>query len=185
MAPENWDSRELSRRRLAIAGGTILGGAILGGAILGIRTRPAPLRTAVQPAPDPAAGVEGFLALSGVLTNRTEIDARTGARLYAALDADDGDFSWQAQALAAYAQAHATMGVAALAAALDIQDRPLADVLRRIVAAWYLGTVGAGTAARVISHEGALMYDSVRDALEAPSSCGGAPAYWTAKPPPA
>lgn len=184
MALENRDPRGLSRRRLAITGGTILGGTILGGVVFGIMTRPAAPLTAVQPVPDSTAGVEGFLALSSILTNRVDLDARMGARLYAALAAEDGDFGEQARALAAYAQAHATMSVAALAAVLHLRAPSLADVLRRIVGAWYLGTVGAGPAARVISYEGALMFESVRDTLAPPSSRCGAPGYWIAKPPP-
>jgi len=51
-----------------------------------------------------------------------------------------------------------------------------------VLSAWYLGKVGEGAHARVVSYENALMFDAVSDVLVIRSYCSNRPGYWAAKP---
>ncbi len=120
-----------------------------------------------------------FLALSRVLTDRQHLNPLTASRIQAALA---GSGVRQAArlpeliALAASAADSAQLMQAARQAGLQ-------DLAADIVAAWYTGTVGSGSAAVLVAYEEALMYQPVRDALTVPTYCSYGPMWWTAAPP--
>ena len=58
------------------------------------------------------------------------------------------------------------------------QQKTASDVL----SAWYLGKVGEGAEAQVVSYEKALMFDAVAGVLVIRSYCSGKPGYWAAQP---
>jgi hypothetical protein len=159
-----------SRRQLALGGAATAVAALSAGVVVRVWRAPA----------DPVE-VERFLRLSQRLTGRS-LDAEVASRLYMALAALDEGFADRARRLATQVEALGGADVPSLAAALQTQDPPLAAVLRQIVGAWYLGTIGSGASTRVVMHDEALMYDAVRDRVTAPGACGGVPGAWGAPP---
>ncbi len=124
-----------------------------------------------------------FMRLSRLLTDRTNLDPRTGHRLNAALTATHPGFSPQVAACTAFASAHGLTAAEPFAAAVQSQRPLLAPLLHIVAAAWYTGVAGDGPQARAIAYPEALMFDTVGDVLAVPSYCRAAPGYWTMKPP--
>jgi len=124
-----------------------------------------------------------FMRLSRLLTDRTNLDPRTGHRLNAALTSAYRGFSTQVAACTAFASAHGLTAAESFAAALQSQQPLLAPLLHIIAAAWYTGVAGDGPLASAIAYREALMFDTVGDVLAVPSYCRAAPGYWTSKPP--
>ena len=58
-------------------------------------------------------------------------------------------------------------------------DRELAG---EIMHAWYLGRIGDGPGATVVTYEHALMFDAVSDALKPRTFCATQPGLWATKP---
>lgn len=56
------------------------------------------------------------------------------------------------------------------------------EIARQVLQAWYVGVVGEGANAAVISYENALMFEAVSDVLVIRSYCPNQPGYWAAKP---
>ena len=124
-----------------------------------------------------------FMRLSRLLTDRTNLDPRTGHRLNAALTAANREFPIHVAACTAFASAHGLTAAESFAAAVQSQQPLLAPLLHIVAAAWYTGVVGDGPQARAIAYPEALMFDTVGDVLAVPSYCRAAPGYWTMKPP--
>jgi hypothetical protein len=61
---------------------------------------------------------------------------------------------------------------------LDGENRETAG---KLVAALYLGVVGDGDAATLVSYEAALMFAPTQDLTPIPSYAIGGPAYWDAR----
>jgi len=124
----------------------------------------------------PAA--EARLALCRFLCGWPKLDPRLVARAFAALSAADRGFAAHAEAL----------GLAITAAGLaDVQafrDSPLFDdathrgTALALLGAFYLGVVGNGEGAQLISYEGALMFASTQDVTPVPSYARDGPGYW-------
>jgi len=166
-----------TRRRLLIGAGLAAGSLALSGSWM--RSALAQSATGAE-----ASHSANFLTLSHLLTGRSQLDARQGERLYAALSASDKDFAAKVAALSDVARQGSFGDVEKLTSVLDAQHPELAKSLRSIVAAWYTGVVGDGPNARtVIAYADALMFQPVRDVLVPPTYCQAAPNYWVAQPP--
>jgi|SRR5665213_1570369 len=120
-----------------------------------------------------------FLALSRAITGHSDLNPTTAMRLSAAFARvqpaqlaqlhNVQTFMHDGQDAAALLQAAETAGLGTATLAL--------------VTAWYTGTVDGDSKTEVVSYTEALMYQSVRDAMAAPTYCLGGPAWWTELPP--
>lgn len=139
----------------------------------GLALLPVPTRLWAQS----PAGLSRFMAVSGVLTERGDLDVAVGEQLYQALAAEQAEaqpavpFDKQIATLAAH--------LAAIPAALDDSDQAVAT---RVMQAWYLGVVGDAETGRVVSYEQALMFTALRGALPPRTYCATRPGAW-ARPP--
>lgn len=131
--------------------------------------------------PSAHAAEDAFLSASKILTGRSSLDPADGARLYAALTADDPHFAAGIQSLFAILDGR-SIDLSQLQHVLDSEHSPVAALPRKIVTAWYTGIVGEGEKARCITYETALMNVVVADKLRPPSYCFGAPGSWVEKP---
>ncbi|GAB7127757.1 sugar dehydrogenase complex small subunit [Silvimonas sp. JCM 19000] len=125
-------------------------------------------------AASPQAAPAEFLALSQLVTGRSQLDTEVANRIYAALSQKDPAFPGQASAL----WQHANAGVDGLQAAA-LNDPALSKALSNIVSAWYLGEAGG----QVVQYKTAIGNQVVEDVVVTPSYCRAAPGYWTAQPP--
>jgi len=151
----------LSRRRLL---GAACAGAAAGAFLL------TPLRPLWASSPD---ALDTFMAVSERLTGHDDLDGKLGESLYAALAGRDAAFAASLAGLQA--------GLATNPPALDEGQQARA---RTILSAWYLGLVGSGPAATVVSYRDALMFAPVAGALTPRASCFGNPGSWAEKPEP-
>lgn len=120
-----------------------------------------------------------FKRASEFLTNR-KLDPILAERFYAALKQRNPQFDADvAKLLSRIDQSKAADMDAFLAsAALD----PEAEAtVSKIISAWYMGVVGEGADAQLISFADALMYQPTRGILVVPSY-GGGPNSWGEKP---
>jgi hypothetical protein len=121
-----------------------------------------------------------FLATSQFLTGHA-LDKETGARFFDALSKNDPQFGDKLAHLSdAIKQANVPTMDAFLA--LPGKDPALAASATEIVSAWYLGVVGKGDNAVLISFYDALMFEATRNYTYVPSY-GGGPNSWVATPP--
>lgn len=161
--------RGLSRR--ALIGGAAAAGvaALAGGAgVLGMTTAFAA-----------ASSSEDFLRLSVFLTGGKPLDATLAARYQTELAKDIEQFGSATAALARHIADTKPAHVDDLLA--TELDAGLRQTAKQIVSAWYLGIVGEGAKARLISYANALMYRPTEGALIIPSY-GGGPDSWGDKP---
>jgi hypothetical protein len=128
-----------------------------------------------------AADAGGFMALSTYLTEREDLSARLGARMLAALQALDGQFDAQAQALWQWVAAE-KIPLAELNERLKAEKPELAAVPAQVMQAWYLGVAGSGSRARVVAYEFALNALTVADKLKPPTYAYGVYGSWTSNP---
>jgi hypothetical protein len=139
---------------------------------------PASLIAQALPAAGAAPSAAARVALCRFLCGFPKLDPRLIAHAFAALSAADRGFIARAEAL----------GLAITTAGLpDVQafrDSPLyADATHRATAlallgAFYLGVVGTGDAAHLISYEASLMFASTQGITPIPSYACGGPGYW-------
>ena len=159
----------LSRRRFLTLGGVVAGASLATGFGLPLVARAALTQTDA-----------GFLKTSSFLTGHT-LDANTAARFLAALSKLDGGF---ASRLADLQTAISQSGAPTMDAFLA-QEGHSAAVLataKEIVSAWYLGVVGTGSNAVLITFYDALMFEPTRNYIYVPSY-GGGPDSWVPTPP--
>lgn len=125
---------------------------------------------------------QAFLLLSQRLIERDDLDPLIASRIYRALvERDIG----AEEAIADLADL-ASSGGPAEALLAQARDAGLDDVLFRIQAAWYTGTVGDESLpiaqyeqqVQVIAYQQALMYHPVSDGLPVPTYCKFGPLYW-------
>jgi hypothetical protein len=139
---------------------------------------PAGLIALAAPAADATPNAAARIALCRFLCGFPKLDSRLVAHAFAALGAVDRGFLARAEGL----------GLAITTAGLpDVQafrDSPLyGDPTHRATAlallgAFYLGFVGNGDAAQLISYEASLMFASTQDVTPIPSYARGGPGYW-------
>lgn len=109
--------------------------------------------------------LDSFMAVSRLLTGRSQLDGVVGTRLLAALEKNAPGFASGLPQLAIALKAE-TLDAAQEAAALKIMQ------------AWYVGMVDK----TVVTYEQALMFDAVSDNLSIRSYAGGAPGFWAKDP---
>lgn len=118
-----------------------------------------------------------FLALSVALTGKTDLDPSVAGRIRAALASLDPATTAALPALKRVAAATAD-SPATIVVSPGVRDAALA-----IIAAWYTGTVGKGTAAVTVAYRDALMQRPVADGLFPATYALSGPAWWVAAPP--
>lgn len=152
---------------------------LLGGALAASVVQLSPLTWAAT-APATAAS-SSFMALSHYLTARNDLSAKLGARMQAALQALDGQFNAQADALWSWIQSQ-NVALEQLHARLKAEKPELAAVPAQVMQVWYLGIAGSGTRTRVVAYEFALNAQTVSDKLKPPTYAYGVYGSWTANP---
>jgi hypothetical protein len=127
-----------------------------------------------------ASSAGDFMTLSEFLTGH-KLNPVIGARFLAALKADDPGFDAN---LANLIQAVSAARPTDMDGFLAKQDSgsPLVATARTIVSAWYLGTVGKGEKAVLVSFKEALMFEVTKNYIYVPSY-GGGPDSWVPTPP--
>jgi hypothetical protein len=129
-------------------------------------------------APAAAAASTDRVALCRFLCGWPSLDPRLVARAFAALTAADRDFAARAEAL------RLAIANAGIPDVHTFRDSPLYDdpshraTALALLGAFYLGIVGNGDAAQLISYEGSLMFASTQDVTPIPSYACGGPGYW-------
>ena len=118
-----------------------------------------------------ARNLKQFTDLSSALTGRTQLNPITSERIFMALGGH---------------QPELTDTLANLASVAGQNPQSWSDsqraMARKILKAWYLGQVGDGPDAEVITYEHALMFEPVADALAPRTFCYRKPGYWAAAP---
>ncbi|MGI4860604.1 MAG: sugar dehydrogenase complex small subunit [Janthinobacterium lividum] len=127
----------------------------------------------------PHPGVD-FMRLSSFVTGRNALDATVGQRFLAGLTKRDATFGAHAAALLTYIEDAKLPDMDAFLA-LPNTDPALKATATRIVSAWYLGIIGEGKDAELITYADALMYEPTRDILAVPTY-GPGPLAWGPKP---
>ncbi len=150
----------------------LLGGALAVGAV-----QLAPWSWAAAPVTDASR----FMALSSYLTERSDLNARLGARMQTALQAVNAQFAAQVDALWQWVDGH-KVPLAQLNERLKAEKPELAGVPAQLMQAWYLGVAGAGTQAKVVAYEFALNAQVVSDKLKPPTYAYGMYGSWSANP---
>lgn len=117
-----------------------------------------------------ASNLQRFMEVSRALTGKSQLDEVIGQRLLQLLDALPG-FTAGWHELLPIPKGDPSGWSAA-------QQK----IASEIISAWYLGKVGEGTDARVVSYEKALMFQAVTGVLVIRSYCSGKPGYWAAQP---
>lgn len=151
----------ISRRRLLKVVGVGLSAGLMG---------PVAFRAVAESAQAPGANLQEFMQVSLALTGKRELNPQIGQRLYQLLATQPGFTIGLAQ-LQPLPQGKPENWSAA-------QRKTARDVL----SAWYLGKVGEGAQALVVSYEKALMFDAVAGVLVIRSYCSGKPGYWATQP---
>jgi len=152
---------------------------LLGGALAASVVQLAPLSWAAQPVSPAATGA--FMALSQYLTERNHLSPNLAGRMQAGLQSLDSHFTAHADALWQWVQAQ-QVTLAQLNERLKAEKPELLAIPGQIMQAWYLGIVGAGTQARVVTYEFALNAQTVADKLRPPSYSYGVYGSWTSNP---
>ncbi|WP_145577175.1 sugar dehydrogenase complex small subunit [Yersinia mollaretii] len=115
--------------------------------------------------------LERFMLVSRALTGKRQLNGQIGQRIYQILLGKIGGFDQKLALLQP------------LPAGEPAQWPPLQQqIARQILQGWYIGVIGEGADATVISFENALMFDAVSDVLVIRSYCPNKPGYWAAKP---
>jgi hypothetical protein len=123
-----------------------------------------------------------FMRISRVLTGKPDLDVSIGARTLAAMTAHDPQFSAHLLALAERMDGTAAPDMRDFDHTVIAADPALKKAALDIVSAWYLGVVGDGATAELITYEDALMFRPTRDVTAPPATGGGTFGAWSAKP---
>ena len=151
----------ISRRRLMKLTGVGLAAGLLS---------PIALTAVAEIARAPDSNLETFMLVSRSLTGRKKLNPHIGQRLFQLLVKQPGFTAGLLQLQ------HLPQG--SPEAWSTAQQKTATDVL----SAWYLGKVGEGAEAQLVSYEKALMFDAVAEVLVIRSYCSGKPGYWAAQP---
>ncbi|WP_411704024.1 sugar dehydrogenase complex small subunit [Edaphovirga cremea] len=152
----------VSRRRLL---------GYLGVGLVSSLMSPIPLKAFAAENSSSAADLEKFLLVSRGLTGKRYLNPQIGERLFTLLVKREANFVQQLAALQ-------PLPAGAPASWPQAQQ----DIARQILQSWYLGKVGEGADAGVVSYEKALMFDAVSDVLVIRSYCPNRPGYWASRP---
>ena len=150
---------------------------LLGGALAVSMVQMAPLSWAAAP----AGASSSFMALSQYLTARSDLHPKLAARMQAALQALDGQFNAQVDALWSWIDSQ-QVALNDLTARVKAERPELAGVPVQVMQVWYLGVAGSGTKARAVTYEFALNAQTVSDKLKPPTYAYGSYGSWTSNP---
>ncbi|ACB97341.1 sorbitol dehydrogenase family protein [Beijerinckia indica] len=123
--------------------------------------------------------VARFMDISHSLTDRSKLDPRIGAALYA------GIVNSAPERKAQLTKLHALMNTGRLTTSADLAktaekvDPALKDVIHDIMTGWYRGVADG----KVVVYRSALMFDITKDAIYPKTYAAGGPFYWTTQPP--
>jgi hypothetical protein len=118
------------------------------------------------------------VALCRFLCGWPSLDPRLVARAFTALTAADRDFAARAEALRLAITTAGIRDVQGFRDSTLFGDRAHRETALALLGAFYLGIVGNGDAAQLISYEGSLMFASTQDVTPIPSYACGGPGYW-------
>ncbi|WP_145570474.1 sugar dehydrogenase complex small subunit [Yersinia bercovieri] len=154
--------RGISRRRLL---------GYIGVGLVSSLMAPLPLDAFAASTQTSPLNLEKFMLVSRALTGKRQLNGQIGQRIYQILLGKIGGFDQKLALLQL------------LPAGEPAQWPPLQQqIARQILQGWYIGVIGEGADAAVISFENALMFDAVSDVLVIRSYCPNRPGYWAAKP---
>lgn len=122
-----------------------------------------------------------FLQLSQFLTGKPQLDRTLAAAIEAAFNETQAGFADRVAQTNHFIAANKAEA-RTIQSVLDTAKHPLADVPRKVMTAWYLGTVGTGKNARAVAYEQALMYPPIADVVVMPTFARGIPGYWADPP---
>lgn len=112
-----------------------------------------------------------FMTVSRKLTGKHNLSPITNERIFLAMGGHKRPLLTPLEGLAGKVdQAPSTWG--------EDEQRLAANIIR----AWYLGQVGDGPDAEVVTYEHSLMYAAVAGALEPRTFCAAEPGSWASKP---
>lgn len=151
---------------------------LLGGALAVSMVQMAPLSWATAPVP---ATASSFMALSQYLTARSDLNPKLAARMQSALQALDGQFNAQVDALWSWIDSQ-HVALDELTTRVKAEQPALAHVPAQVMQVWYLGVAGSGTKARAVTYEFALNAQTVSDKLKPPTYAYGSYGSWTSNP---
>ena len=178
-APER---RGVTRRtvlRTAVAAGGVLA---LGGLNLSqIAAAAASVGAAAMPATAPLAG-DTFVALSRFLTGHADLNTGLAPRFLDALRRHDATIDTQLATLWSTIQSAKLADMDAYMEQLSAKETALTKTAQSVVLAWYLGIVGTGPKAELITYADALMYRPSHGITAIPSY-GEGPDSWGKAPP--
>jgi hypothetical protein len=155
-----WKQRISRRSLLKIAGVGLAAGLM----------SPVALTAVAANTQAPGSNLEEFMQVSLALSGKQQLNPQIGQRLYQLLAIQPGFIDGLAQ-LQPLPQGKPEQWS-------PTQQKTASEVL----SAWYLGKVGKGAEAQVVSYEKALMFDAVAGVLVIRSYCSGKPGYWAAQP---
>ncbi len=127
-----------------------------------------------------AAAQADFARLSAFVTSRDSLDRVSAARFFESLSKHDHAFASKVSALLAYIDSQKFPHMDDFLSAAKDNKEQMATATH-IVSAWYLGIVGAGSDAELITYESALMYTPTQGILAVPTY-GPGPLAWGDKP---
>ncbi|WP_176041305.1 sugar dehydrogenase complex small subunit [Burkholderia stabilis] len=123
------------------------------------------------------------LARTGAfLTGRAALPADYVASVCRALQAHDPRFDEHLRVLDTALATAPPNDVQNVVAQMRSQSPELHAAALAIVEAFYTGTVGRGSGARMVGYETALMFEATADVTVIPSYVRARPEYWTARP---
>jgi hypothetical protein len=152
------NNREISRRCLLEKTGYGLAAGLVGPLVLGASSAAG------------ASDQQRFMDVSKTLTGKPQLDTVIGQRLFQLLETQPG-FIAGLNTLSPLPKGDPANW-----------SKAQQETASAVLSAWYLGKVGAGLDAAVVSYEKALMFDAVAGALVIRSYCSGKPGYWAAEP---
>lgn len=129
----------------------------------------------VWSAADPFAG---FMEISRFLTGDVPLDEELGKDIYFTLCAYDKDFPKKVKLLGQYVDGKSVES----SKLYHPINAGAAEAAAQIGKAWYLGVMGNGARATVITYEGALMFNNVKDISTIPSYASGNYISWSQAP---
>lgn len=128
-----------------------------------------------------SAATPAFTALSRYLTERDDLNASLAARMQAALQSLNTEFSAQADVLWQWVDS-GKVTLAELNTRLKAEKPELVAIPGQIMQAWYMGIAGSGTKTRVVAYEYALNAQTVADKLKPPTYAYGSYGSWSSNP---
>jgi fructose 5-dehydrogenase small subunit len=166
-------------RRAFMQGSTALATALL---FTGFDLRPATAEPLPAPAGPGQLTQDEFMRLSAFLTSHDDLKPEVGARIFRSY-APGSPENRQLADLYTGIRSAGVGSVDAWLASSGFRDTTLSGPAVAVVAAWYLGFVGQGERAQLVTFEDALMFAPTADVLPVPTFCQTETGAWAAPPP--